>query len=109
MAGLAGLPVDGHDILIFSNIDIPQKENDQDLYFHARWTERTRGTVWASFDGGNTWPVKRLVEEAFFAYSSLAAGRKGTASEGFIYLLYESDGVAKMARFSLAWLTKGAD
>ena len=99
----------GYDILLFSNIDIPQKEDDEDLAFEARWTERIRGTVWASFDGGKTWPVKRLVEEGSFAYSSMAAGREGTDSEGIVYLLYESDGGAKMARFNLAWLTNGVD
>ena len=109
MAGLVRLPIEGYDILLFSNIDIPQKENDEDLAFEARWTERVRGTVWASFDGGKTWPVKRLVEEGSFAYSSMAAGRAGTDSEGIVYLLYESDGGAKMARFNLAWLTNGID
>jgi sialidase-1 len=95
MAGLVRLPIEGHDILLFSNIESPEG--------------RHHGTVWASFDGGKTWPVKRLVEEGSFAYSSMAAGRKGTPSEGFIYLLYESDGGAKMARFNLAWVTRGKD
>lgn len=95
MAGLVRLPVKGHDILIFSNIESPEG--------------RTHGTVWASFDGGRTWPVKRLVEEGSFAYSSLAAGRPGTPGEGMIYLLYESNGGAKIARFTLAWLTRGRD
>jgi sialidase-1 len=93
MGGLVRLPVKGHDILIFSNIESPEG--------------RTHGTVWASFDGGKTWPVKKLVEEGSFAYSSLAAGRKGTPSEGIIYLLYESGAGAKLARFNLAWLTDG--
>lgn len=31
-------------------------------------------TLWVSFDGGQTWPLKRLVEKGGFAYSSLAAG-----------------------------------
>lgn len=93
MAGLVRLPVDGHDILLFSNIESPEG--------------RTHGTVWASFDGGKSWPVKRLVEEGSFVYSSMAAGREGTPSEGQIYLLYESNGGAKIARFNLAWITNG--
>jgi sialidase-1 len=109
MAGLVRLPVDGHDILLFSNIDVPKRENEEDYDFDVRWTERIRGTVWASFDGGKTWPVKRLVDDGRFAYSSLTAGRTGTPSEGLIFLLYESDGGAKMARFNLAWLTGGRD
>lgn len=107
MGGLIRLPVEGYDILIFSNIDVPQKEDESDLDFDARWTERARGTVWASFDGGKTWPVKRLVDEGNFAYSSLAAGKTGTPSEGFIYLLYESNNGGKIARFNLNWLTNG--
>lgn len=109
MAGLVRLPVKGHDILLFSNIDVPQKENDVDLDFDVRWAERVRGTVWASFDGGKTWPVKRLVDDGNFAYSSMNAGRKGTPSEGMIYLIYESDNGAKMARFNLNWITQGKD
>jgi sialidase-1 len=95
MAGLVRLPIEGHDIILFSNIESPEG--------------RHHGTVWASFDGGKTWPVKRLVEEGSFAYSSMAVGRKGTPSEGFIYLFYESDGGAKIARFNLAWVTEGKE
>ncbi|WP_209332232.1 sialidase family protein [Lunatimonas salinarum] len=99
MAGLVRLPIDGHDILLFSNIDSPDG--------------RTRGTVWVSFDGGFTWPIKKLVEEGGFAYSSLTAGRKGTASEGLIYLFYEGAGhpstIGKIAIFNLPWLTDGRD
>ncbi|UCE47957.1 MAG: exo-alpha-sialidase [Phycisphaerales bacterium] len=38
------------------------------------------GAVWASFDGGKTWPLKRLVCEGSFVYSSFAAGRPTTES-----------------------------
>lgn len=93
MGGLVRLPVRGRDILIHSNCDSPEG--------------RKRGTVWASFDGGETWPVKRLVYEGSFAYSSLAAGRPTTVSEGRVYLLFESGG-AKVARFNLSWLLGGA-
>ena len=67
---------------------------------------RHHGTVWASLDGGKTWPVKRLVFEKDFAYSSLAAGRPGTPSDGWIFLHFESSG-SKVARFNLAWVLKG--
>ena len=92
MGGLVRLPVRGRDILIFSNIVSPKG--------------RHHGHVWASFDGGKTWPVRRLVTEGSFAYSSLDAGRPETKSEGWIYLNYESNG-SKMARFNLSWLLKG--
>jgi sialidase-1 len=100
MGGLVRLPLDDHDILIFSNVDSP--------------SGRVRSTVWASFDGGRTWPVKRLVDEGGSAYSSLAAGRKGTLSEGLIYLLKEGIGDEahngiKVARFNLPWITQGQD
>lgn len=109
MAGLVRLPVDGHDILLFNNIDVPADKKDEDVPFELRTSRRFNGTVWASFDGGKTWPIKRVVDEGSFAYSSLTAGRTGTPSEGFIYLFYESDGGGKMARFNLAWLTGGRD
>ncbi len=76
MAGLARLPVVERDILLYSNADTPCHE-------------RIRITVWASFDGGETWPIKRLVFEGPGAYSSLAVGRPQTPSEGWIYLLFE--------------------
>ncbi len=93
MAGLIRLPVQGRDILVFSNI--------------VSESGRTHGHVWASVDGGKTWPVKRLVDEGRFAYSSLSAGRPGTPSEGWIYLLYEGGPGAQIARFNLAWLVEG--
>ncbi len=107
MAGLVRLPLDGYDILLFSNVDVPPEKKDEDVPFELRTTRRFRGTVWASFDGGKTWPVKRLADESSFAYSSMAAGREGTPSEGWIYLMYESEGGAKMSRFNLAWMTEG--
>src|SRR5690625_1039499 len=115
MGGLVRLPVDGYDILLVSNIDVPVTEEDENMPHEQRTTRRGRGTVWASFDGGKTWPVKRLVDEGTFAYSSLAAGREGTPGEGWIYLLYESstsrdeNGRAHVARFNLDWVTEGKD
>jgi sialidase-1 len=109
MAGLVRLPVDGYDILIFSNIDVPADTPNESVPFDLRTSRRLNGTIWASFDGGKTWPVKRVADKGSFAYSSLAAGREGTPSEGMIYLMYESDGGSKIARFNLAWLTEGRD
>lgn len=96
MGGLARLPVADKDILIFSNLDTPN-------------ATRERVTVWASFDGGETWPVKRLVYDGPSGYSSLAAGRPGTASEGWIYLHFEGGpgGGSQVARFNLAWILGG--
>jgi sialidase-1 len=96
MGGLVRLPVAGRDILIFSNIDTPR-------------AKRERGTVWASFDGAKRWPVKRLVYDGTSKYSSLAAGRPGTPSEGWIYLHFEGGpkGGSHVARFNLSWLLEG--
>ena len=53
MGGLVRLPVLGRDVLIFSNV-LSDKG-------------RRKGHVWASFDGGETWPLRRQVFEGKFA------------------------------------------
>ncbi len=95
MGGLVRLPVRGRDILLFSNIESPGG--------------RHHGQVWGSLDGGKSWPIKRQVFAGSFAYSSLDAGRPGTPSEGWIYLLFEGgpQGRGTIARFNLAWLLAG--
>ena len=93
-AGLVRLPLErteGEDVLLFSAPD-------------SKGGPRVRMTVWASFDHGETWPVKRLVYDGPSAYSSLAA-----APDGTVYLLFERgknklyESVA-VARFNLTWL-----
>ena len=95
MGGLARLPVLGRDILVYSNSDSARGRN--------------HGTAWASFDGGKTWPVKRLIFEGSFGYSSLAAGRPQTGSAGWIYVHFEGGpkGGSTVARFNLSWLLAG--
>jgi sialidase-1 len=102
--GLTRLPADDADILVYSNLDFEGG--------HGRGSGRQKITVWASLDGARTWPVKRLVYDGPSAYSSLAAGRPGTPSEGLVYLLFEGgpDGMYSgihLARFNLAWITAG--
>lgn len=96
-AGLVRLPdgiVDADDVLLYSMPD-----------WKGGW--RYQMTVWASFNGASTWPVKRLIDADFSAYSSLAVGKDGT-----IYLLYEG-GDKKLcdeiniAVFNLQWLLDG--
>ena len=61
-----------------------------------------------SEDGGKTWPLKRLVWKDPFQYSSLSAGRPGTASEGWIYMHFEGRlPQTHVARFNLSWLMAG--
>ena len=95
MGGLTRLAVKGRDILIYSNCDSP--------------SGRVKGTIWASFDGGKTWPIKRLVFEGPHAYSSLTSGRPGTATEGMIIHHFEGGpkGGSAVARFNLAWILEG--
>ncbi len=99
MAGLTRLPVSAEDILLYSNAD---------------WDghERIRLTVWVSFDGGRSWPIKRLVFKGPSAYSSLAAGRPGTPTDGWIYVLFEGGEKSPyeggyLARFNLSWVLQG--
>jgi sialidase-1 len=95
MGGMVRLPVLGRDILLFSNIVSPKG--------------RQNGHVWASFDGGKSWPLRRQIFAGKFAYSAMNAGRPGTPSEGWIYLLYEGgpqDG-GTLARFNLSWMLAG--
>ncbi len=107
--GLIRLPLADQDILIYSNVDIPPTD-----------TRRSHITVWASFDGAQTWPVKRLIYGGASGYSMLTAGRLGTPSEGWIYMVFEGgprgdshpepyQGAAdtNFARFNLAWILEG--
>ena len=96
-AGLVRIPngiIDADDVLLYSEPD-----------WKGGW--RYQMTVWASFNSTSTWPVKRLIDAGFSAYSSLAVGTDGT-----IYLLYEG-GDKKLydeinvAVFNLNWLLKG--
>ena len=98
-AGLVRVPLEatgGKDVLLFSTPDDPGGT-------------RIKMTVWASFDRGESWPVKRLVFKSHSAYSSLAAGKDGT-----VYLLFER-GAKKLydriavARFNLPWLVGDRD
>ncbi len=95
MGGLIRVPIHNRDILLYSNCDSPRG--------------RKRITVWGSFDGGKTWPIKRLVFPGRGAYSSLNAGRPKTKSEGWIYLHFEGGpkGGSTMARFNLSWVLGG--
>ena len=98
-AGLARMP-DGifpeNDVLIYSTPD-----------WIGGW--RYQMTVWASFNGSATWPVKRLIDANLSAYSSLAVDKDGT-----IYLLYEGGenklyDETSVAVFNLKWLLEGEE
>lgn len=97
--GLARLPLADRDVLIYTNAD-------------TAGGPREKLTVWASFDGGRTWPVKRLLYPGPAAYSSLVVGRPGTPGQGKIFALFEGSprhpyGAMQIARFNLAWVLQG--
>lgn len=87
-AGLLRLDRDDADILLFSS-PTPTLAGRKNI------------RVWVSFDGGKTWPYNRLIKRGEGNYTWMTQGRKGTPSEGFIYLLSGKDW---MARFNLSWL-----
>jgi len=81
-------------------------DNDVLLFSTPGWAGgwRYQMTVWASFNGSSTWPVERIIDANFSAYSSLAVDK-----DGLIYILYEG-GEKKLydetsvAVFNLKWL-----
>lgn len=113
MGGLIRLQVDGQDILLYSNLDTDAGEMpDEEGGTITRGREKI--TVWASFDGGETWPVKRMVYEGPSGYSSLGAGRFGTSGEGKIFLMFEGGPAGRhttvqFAAFNLSWLLEDDD
>lgn len=91
-AGMALFPKElskGKDIILFSN---------------PAGAKREGMMVRASFGGGPSWPVSKLIYRGPSAYSSMAVSNDGT-----VYLLYEN-GVdhpyekISLARFNLQWL-----
>ena len=69
-------------------------------------SSRSHGRVWVSYDDGATWPVSREVYPGGYAYSVLA-----DIDQRSLGVLFERDGYSRItwARFSLDWLTDGAD
>lgn len=98
-AGLVRVPdgiIGGQDILLYSSPD-----------WKGGW--RFQMTVWSSFNGTATWPIKQLIDQGHSAYSSLAVGKNG-----LIYLLYEGGNKKlydeiNVAVFNLKWLLEGED
>jgi len=93
----------------------PEAERNRILFVNPNSGSRARRnlTVRLSYDEGRTWPVAKVLEPGIAGYSDLAVGPDGT-----IYCLYERGGLGgnhyhtegvTVARFSLEWLTDGAD
>lgn len=76
----------GRDVWLFSN--------------PANSRSRVQGVVRASFDGGVTWPVSRMVEPGEFAYSCMTQ-----LPDGQIGLVYEGQNLhLQFVKFPLEWL-----
>ena len=74
----------------------------------AHPTTRQNLTIFLSYDEGDTWPVTKVLHPGFSAYSSLTVLDDGTIGcfyENGEYEWYQ----LCFARFSLDWLTNGAD
>ena len=102
--GLVFVSYEENGILLYSNVDA--EESGESL---NRCGNRRNITVWASFDGGQSWPVKRLVYEGPSGYSFLAAGKPGTGIENQIYMVFSGgpegeDSSVQFVRFDLSWL-----
>lgn len=113
MGGMIRLPIAGRDILIYSNLDTDAGEMPKKTGASTS-KGREKITVWASFDAGKTWPVKRLVYDGPSAYSNLGVGRTGTPSQGRIYLIFEGGPkdcyeAVQVVSFNLSWLLNGKD
>jgi hypothetical protein len=111
MGGMIRLPVRGSDILLYSSCDTDAGQMPARVGASIA-AGRERSTVWASFDGGRSWPVKRLVTEGPGAYSCLGVGRTGTQDAGRIHLIFEggpagSHAAVQVVTFNLAWLLDG--
>lgn len=69
---------------------------------------RIKGQVAMSYDNGKTWPVKKLLGEGGFAYSSLAM-----VEPGVVGVLYEENQAnikkLKFVPVTIEWLTDGKD
>jgi sialidase-1 len=71
------------------------------LFSHPDSAKRENGTIRASFDDGQTWPVKKVLWPGSFAYSVLTR-----LPDGDVGCLFETDNTDRIvfARFPLAWL-----
>jgi len=84
----------------------PEIGKSRILYSGPGGPGRTRMTIRLSYDEGESWPVAKVLYEGSSAYSDLVV-----FPDGMIGCLFERDNYGRItfARFSLDWLTDGAD
>ena len=101
----------GRNCLLFANPDNLSRADGKEEAGKNR--DRRNLTLKLSYDEGQTWPVRRVLEPGRAGYSDLAVGPDGT-----IFCLYESGttdgdmyrtGYLRLARLNLEWLTDGKD
>lgn len=101
----------GRNRLLFANPDNLERADGKATIGKSR--DRVNLTLRLSYDEGQTWPVRRVLEKGRSAYSDMAVGADGT-----IFCLYESGttdgdmyrtGYLRLARFNLEWLSEGKD
>ena len=98
MASIVRANDNGKPVLLFSNPDSRALVK----------TPRKNLTIKMSYDEGNTWPVRQVIDTSFSGYSDLAVGKDGT-----VYCLYETNTVSKgfnyslvLKRFTVDWIKK---
>ncbi len=78
------------------------------IFAGASATRRIKGQLAMSYDGGKTWPVKKLLGLGGYAYSSLAV-----VAPGVVGVLYEENAnhikKLKFVAVTIDWLTDGKD
>jgi len=100
----------GKNRLLFVNPDNLDREDGKAAPGANR--DRKNLTVKLSYDEGKTWPVSRVVDPSWSAYSDIAVSPKGT-----IICFYGSGGGKNrfaggkltLVRFNLEWLSSGQD
>lgn len=107
MGSMTAMRSGGKDVLLFTNPD--NLERSAGTAEAGRPRDRKNVTVQVSYDGGITWPVKRVIEPGYSGYSDMAVLPDGT-----ILCLYERGGIGDnhfrsayltLARFNLEWVT----
>lgn len=112
---LSTRPPSDKNRIVFANPDNLARADGKEAAGKSR--DRKNLSIKLSYDEGQTWPVNKVLEPGYSAYSDLAV-----LSDGTILCLYErgraADAETKkptsyawltLARFNLEWLTDGQD
>jgi len=106
MASMISIRSAGKDVLLFSNPD--NLERSSGPAEPGRPRDRKNITVQLSYDGGASWPAKRVIESGYSGYSDMAA-----LPDGSILCLFERGSIGDnhfrsayltLARFNLEWV-----